>query len=335
MKPRPFLPALAVAALALSACTSPPLERYEFREPHMGTEFRLVFYAPGSEVAERAARAAFDRVAELDAQLSDYRADSELSRLGRATDGGLLPLPVTVSEDLARVLGAALELAAASDGAFDPTLGPCTRLWRRSARQGELPSAERLEQALAATGWRLLRLDRGERRLELRGTGMRLDLGGIAKGDALDQALAALRAHGVERALIDGGGDLLAGAPPPETSGWKIAYAGLPTPGRLELSNAALATSGDLYQHVLIDGVRYSHLLDPRTGLGLTSAAAAAVLAPDGITADAVASAVCVLGPAGGVAFVATLPRVEVRAAAVDAAGRLVEEASAGFPVDC
>ena len=324
-------PLLLTAALSLAACQSPGLERFEFREAHMGTEFRLVFYATGPEVAELAARAAFDRVAELDARLSDYREDSELSRLGDATRGGAIPCSVELSQDLARVLGRALEFAELSDGAFDPTLGACSRLWRRSARQKELPQAERLAAARSATGWRHVEVMGG--RAALLHADMRFDLGGIAKGDALDQVLAVLRDRGIEQVLIDGGGDLLAAAPPPSESGWKISYQGMGG-GRLELSNAALATSGDVYQHVVIDGVRYSHILDPGTGLGLTRPTAANVLAPDGITADAVASAVCVLGPERGIALVERLPGVEARVVIAGADGELREERSSGFPAD-
>ncbi len=323
---------LLFAALALGSCAVPPLERFEFTEAHMGTEFRLVFYAGGPDVAEPAARAAFARVAALDAALSDYREDSELSRLGRASEAGALPVTVPVSADLARVLALALEVGEASDGAFDPALGTCTRLWRRSVRQGELPRPERLAAARAAAGRAHFELRGEPPEVLLRARGLRFDLGGVAKGDALDQALAALRAHGVERALVDGGGDLLAGAPPPGEAGWKVAYAGLGA-GRLRLAHAALATSGDLYQHVEIDGVRYSHLIDPRTGLGLTTRVAATVLAPDGARADAWASALCVLGPAG-LARLDGLPGVEARVAVLDADGAPAEERTAGFPPD-
>ena len=324
-------PLLLTAALSLAACQSPGLERFEFREAHMGTEFRLVFYASGPDVAGSAARAAFDRVAELDARLSDYREDSELNRLGEATRGGAIPCTVELSPDLARVLGRALELAERSDGAFDPTLGPYSRLWRRSARQAELPSAERLAEARSAAGWLKVELLPDGRVARLMAADMRFDLGGIAKGDALDQVLAVLRARGIDRALIDGGGDLLAGAAPPSRSGWRIGYQGMGS-GRLELSNAALATSGDVYQHVLINGARYSHIIDPQTGLGLTRPTAANVLAPDGITADAVASAICVLGPERGIAWVERLPGVEARVVVAGADGELREERSSGFP---
>lgn len=331
--------ALALLAPVFASCAAPSgtradgeLERFEFAEPHMGTEFRLILYASGPDVASSAARAAFARIAELDARLSDYRADSELSRLGAASDGGPMPAPAPISADLARVLARALEVAAASEGAFDPSVGPFTRLWRRSARQRELPAPARLAEAAAAVGWRFVELDAFAGTARLRARAMRLDLGGIAKGDALDQALAVLAAHGIERALIDGGGDLRAGLPPPGRAGWQVAIEQGGPPLRLELASAALATSGDAYQHVVIDGVRYSHIVDPATGLGLTRPTAASVLASDGIGADALASALCVLGPERGAALAESLPGVEARIVALADDGGLLIRATAGFP---
>ncbi|RMH01475.1 MAG: FAD:protein FMN transferase [Planctomycetota bacterium] len=318
-----------LALLALAACAGPALERYSFQEPHMGTEFRLVLYAPDPERAAAAARAAFARVAELDARLSDYRPDSEVGRLAEEGQRTPPPIEARISPDLARVLGRALEIAELTGGAFDPTLGPCTRLWRRSARQRELPAPERLATARAACGLDKLTLLSNHPEgpiLRLDAAGMRLDLGGIAKGDALDQALAVLRKHGIDRALVDGGGDLAASGPPPDRSGWTAAWEAFGA-GTLGLAHAALATSGDRYQSITIGGVRYSHILGPDTGLGLTRRIAATVLAPDGATADALASALCVLGPERGIELVESLAGVEARIATPEQAWL-----SSGFP---
>jgi thiamine biosynthesis lipoprotein len=141
---------------------------------------------------------------------------------------------------------------------------------------------------------------------------MRLDLGGIAKGYAVDKALAVLRRRGITRALVDAGGDIGLGDPPPGKPGWGIGVAPLepggPPGGFLWLSRRAIATSGDTQQYVVIDGVRYSHLVDPRTGLGLTDHSSVTVIAPDGITADGLASAVSVLGPRQGLRLVEETP---------------------------
>jgi len=302
--------------LALSAlgCASPP-ERFEYSRPAMGTEFRIVLHASSRERADAAADAAFERLAELEACFSDYDPQSELGRLSRASDAGPTGA-VAVSADLARVLARASELAAATGGAFDATVGPYVRLWRRAFRRAERPDAARLAAARAAVGHAALRVDPSARTVELAARGMRLDLGAIGKGYALDALLDVLAARGVARALVDGGGDVGAAAPPPGRVAWTVALDPLGSRAAatgVALANAAVATSGDAFRFVEIDGTRYSHLVDPRTGEALTRRIAASVVAPDGATADALASALCVLGPEAGLACIRALPGTEAR----------------------
>lgn len=278
----------------------------------MGTTFRLVLYAPDPESAGAAAEAAFERIAALDASLSDYDAASELRRLSASSQGGAMAAPVEVSRELFEVLAHARQVSERTDGAFDVTVGPFVRLWRRSARQGELPSAARLAAAALAVGYQHVVLDEDARTVRLQCGGMRLDLGGIAKGYALDEALAVLRDLGIDRALVDGGGDVAVGEPPPGSAGWRVAVEGSASV-TLILARAAVATSGDAYRGVTIDGVRYSHVVDPRTGLGVTSRITATVVAPTGMHADALASALCVLGTEAGLALIETQAGVEAR----------------------
>ncbi|MGE4001886.1 MAG: FAD:protein FMN transferase, partial [Planctomycetaceae bacterium] len=154
-------------------------------------------------------------------------------------------------------------------------------------------------------GYEQVQLDSLTQTVTLGQAGMRLDLGGIAKGYAADEALRVLQEHGIEHALIDAGGDIVTGQPPPGADGWRIGIAPLDAPDGdpqrfLRLGNAAVATSGDASQFVEIDGIRYSHIMDPRTGLGLTTRSSVTIVAPDGIAADSLASAVSVLGPERG-----------------------------------
>ncbi len=294
--------AVAVALLALGGCAAAP-SRFEYSRPSMGTEFRIVLYAESRARADQAAAAAFARIDELDARLSDWRDDSELADLARrsAAPSSIVPTgPIRASDDLWRVLLVAQEISKRSDGAFDVTVGPLVQLWRRAKRQGELPAEAALAAARAATGFQKLRLDAAAHTVEFAVGGMRLDLGGIAKGDALDQALAVLREQGIERALVDGGGDVAASAPPPGESGWIVALAELDGSAprvALRLAHAALATSGDTERYVEIGGRRFSHIVDPRTGLGLERRTLASAIARDGATADALATAVSVVGP--------------------------------------
>ena len=182
-------------------------------------------------------------------------------------------------------------------------------LWRKARREKKLPDAERLAQALEAVGHQKMRLDSRSRTVQLLVPRMRLDLGAIAKGYATDEALKVLRRRGISRALVAGGGDMTLGDPPPGKKGWRIEIAPLDTtnapPARFVLlANAGLATSGDLFQHVEIGAKRYSHIVDPRTGIGLTDHSLVTVIAPDGITADSLATAVSVLGPDKGIKLV-------------------------------
>jgi thiamine biosynthesis lipoprotein len=311
------LAAFLTAAPGVSAGEG--LDRFEFRETHMGSEFKLVVYCNDEALASQAARAAFDRVAHLDATLSDYKVDSELMLLSDRAGGP----PVPVSDDLFEVLRRSRELSERTAGAFDVTINPVVKLWRRARRDGELPPRARLDEALGRVGWEKMTLDPRARTVQLSKGGMRLDVGGIAKGYASDAALAEIRKLGITRALVAGAGDIVVGDPPPGASGWTIGIAPLDpsrAPDRyLSLRNAAVSTSGDAERYVEIDGVRYSHIVDPRTGLGLTGRSSVTVVAPDGTTSDSLATAISVLGPDRGLALAEEAEGVEVLI--VEAAG--------------
>ena len=281
------------------------LSRFEAAEIHMGVDFTIVLYAENEDAAQRGFKAAFARIEQLNGIMSDYDPESELSRL---SDAAPTEKPVSLSDDLYAVLKESLRWSRASDGAFDVTVGPMVRLWRRARRQQEMPSSERLAEARAAVGYQHVRPDAGHKTAMLAKSNVRLDLGGIAKGYAVDEALKTLRSLGIRRALVNGSGDVGAGDPPPDESGWKIGIAPLEADGPpsriLLLANRAVATSGDAFQYVEIGGMRYSHIVDPRTGLGLTDHSSVSVVADDCTTADALASAVSVLGPDKGLALV-------------------------------
>lgn len=270
--------------------TSPPLRRFEYSQIHMGVAARLTFYAETEQKAGAAAKAAYARFAELEQVMSDYRPTSEINDVCRRAAYG----PVKVSEDLFRVLKRSLEIAEASGGAFDPTVGPLVALWRESRRSGVLPSAAQIEAAKAKVGWRFVELDPKARTVFIRKLGVKIDFGGIAKGDACDQAILTLKRNGVPNAMVEAGGDIKVSGHPPETSGWIIGIQGVNL--RRIFKDEAISTSGDTEQFVVIGGVRYSHIVDPKTGLGLTSRIQASVIARDGLTTDPLATALCILG---------------------------------------
>lgn len=285
--------------LLLAACAQidPPvatLERFEESRAAMGTQFRVVLYASDAAAAQHGFDAAFAKIEEVEQVFSDYRPSSEVAQLATAAAATDAPTWHPVSPMLASLLAVSLDLAEHSDGAFDPTLGRLTQLWRRSERQGELPRADRLAAARAASGYEQVELRLDPPAVRFLVPDIQLDFGGIAKGFALDQALAALRELGIPSALIDGGGDIAVGtAPPDQPQGWRIVREDH-AQDVLHLTDSAIATSGDRYQSVEIDGVRYSHLIDPRTGLGLTVAREASAQNASGTLADALASMRCV-----------------------------------------
>jgi FAD:protein FMN transferase len=292
----------AVVYLILSpgfAHPAEPLNRYESKSVHMGTEWKIVLYAVDQASAEKASKAAFQRVKQFDELMSDYNPKSELMTVCAKNDAEP-GKAMTAHPDLISVLQAAQTFAEKTDGAFDITVGPQVKLWRTARKTKELPKADDLKSALELVGYQKLTVDTKANTIRLAKPGMRLDLGGIGKGYAAQQALETLKREGINQALIAASGDISVSDAPPNKEAWQIDIAPIsndrPT-RQLKLVNASVSTSGDLFQHVEISGVRYSHLLDPRTGLGMTGRRSATVIAPNGWTADALTKAALLMPP--------------------------------------
>ncbi len=309
----------ALFAAALVACTVPALavERFDFSAPLMATTFRISLHAESKTEAETAVDAAFKRIASLNAVFSDYEPNSELMRLCNAGPD----VPFQASPPLLAVISRALELSRVTEGAFDITCGNLSQLWRRTKRVKKLPPPDRLQKALEATDWRAVKMDAKAGTITLTKAGMLLDLGGIAKGYAADEGLRMLRDHGIGSALVIAGGDIAIGDPPLGEDGWEInlrtfkkaAANGEEVMQTVRLKNCGVSTSGDLYQFIELDGMRYSHIVSPRTGLGLTERIACSVIAPDATTSDALATAMCILGRERGGVIAAKMPGVTLR----------------------
>jgi thiamine biosynthesis lipoprotein len=313
---------IVVLISLLAGCThGPPPQRFQYVQLLMGVQVRVVTYAPSEPVAKNAAKAAFERVAELEDIMSDYRPDSELMQLCARAGSG----PVPVSKELFEVLAYGQEVSRLSDGAFDVTVGPYVKLWRQARKTKTLPDPSALADAKRRVGWRLMKLDPKHQTVDLTVPGMLLDLGGIAKGYAGDEAIKVLRDHGINSGLFEAGGDIVVSNAPPGKEGWDIELIGLGVSPERNLSHsssgetpkpqsdkpfdgvvlhdAAISTSGDTVQFVEINGVRYSHVIDPRTGLGLTEHRMATVIAPRGITTDSQSKAVTILPEPDGAAL--------------------------------
>jgi thiamine biosynthesis lipoprotein len=291
----------------------------------MGTLFRITLYASGEQAAKDAFRAAFNRIRDLDGILSDYRSDSELNRITTTAVGRA----VRVSDELFTVLAASQDLAETTGGAFDITQGPVVRLWREARKTGRLPDPAALKEAASRSGFRSLHLDPRHRTVTVDKAGMALDVGAIGKGYAASEAIEVLGGLGVHSALVAVSGDLAFSQAPPGQRGWRVAIdAGeapdVRVPGVLELVNAAVSTSGSREQHLDINGRRYSHIIDPASGMGLADDITVTVVARHGLESDGLDTAVSVLGAARGLALIESRP---------GAAALIVERTSTGTTV--
>jgi thiamine biosynthesis lipoprotein len=299
-------PALLVPAAAL-ACLSPPPAPVEVSDGRtaMGTVLEITLRAGSEGAGREALEALFAEAARLDALLTLYDPASELSRLNRAAGQG----PVPVAPELASILDASLGYARLTGGSFDVTVGPLVALWKRAGETGTAPTAEAIARARARVGAEQIRLTPSG--VELAREGVAVDLGGIAKGWALDRMLPLLRARGIPTALLDfGQSSVWALGAPPGAKGWRLLARGPDDAplGVLTLAGQALSVSGSLGQWVEIGGRRYGHVLDPRSGLPLERRRQALVVAPSAALAEALSKALLILGEAEGLALVAAQP---------------------------
>ena len=281
----------------VSAVTSPftCLAYLKYQDNCMGTQFTLLIDYDDEIKAKTGAKAAFSEAKRLEMVFSDYVGDSELSML---SDSSYSEKRQRISEDLFGVLNHGQRVSRDTNGSFDMTLGQLSRLWRIARFKKTMPSQAKISRAMSMTGYKHLKLFPKTKEARLTRPGIELDLGGIAKGYTADRMLKILHGHGLSRCIIDAGGDLVIGDPPRKSKGWRIKVGGVKhsTSPYLKLSNCAVATSGDIEQFVILNGKRFSHLIDPLSGFGLSTQAQVTIIAPTGIEADSLASACIVLG---------------------------------------
>jgi thiamine biosynthesis lipoprotein len=296
--------------------TTPPqaeaAEGFELEFPCMGTTVILQAYGTEDSYVSESLKMAEAETERLVSILSDYDEDSELSRLNQTAGSGNW---VAVSQELWDVLEAADRWNKISQGAFDASVGALTKLWRKSRRLSQIPSTEEIQKALQSSGWQHVHLDATAKKVRLDQAGLRIDLGAIAKGYIVDRAFDVLVKRSHKSCMVNAGGDLRCGDPPPNRAGWKIEIAALgkndPPLRRIQIRNAAIATSGDLWQFMMIDGKRRSHILDPKTGMGVVGPISVSAIAANATDADAAATALSVLGQRTGVQLAETLPKLE------------------------
>ena len=272
-----------------------PQTRFEYDYRQMGTQIRLVFYATEKQMADSVANLAFKRIDDLNTKLSDYLEDSELNNLCRQVGKD-----VVVSSDLYNILMQSKKISENTNGAFDVTVGPLISLWRKARKTKVLPDKTELDNAKQSVGYRYIDFPK-KNIVNLTMPGMQLDLGGIGKGYTADEVLKVLEINGITSALVDMGGDISVSNPPPNREYWILAFSYFNQKGKeinqmIKLKNQSVATSGDLFQSIEVDGIKHSHIIDPKTGMALTNSIQVTTIAENAAMADAYASAFSVMG---------------------------------------
>ena len=257
-------------------------------EEAMGSSFAIVMYGAEPAQLEKAAAAAFDELHRLDDMLSNYKPGSEWSRVNREGPAG----PVVISPELFALLSKCLEFSRRSDGAFDITVGPLMKVWGFYRGEGARPRPEEVSRSLGRVGHRYVRLDSEAMTVTFLRAGVELDPGGIGKGYAVDRMVDVLKRHGVDRALVSAGSSIYGlGTPPRQPSGWRITVAA-PARSRgrsveVDLKDMSLSTSGTDEKFFQVDGQKYSHIIDPRTGHPARGVSSVSVMAPRTIESEA------------------------------------------------
>jgi thiamine biosynthesis lipoprotein len=306
-----------VVALYFSSIAKRPIEIDSGYKLVMGTFARAVIIATDSATANTCIKAAFAEIHKVDDLMSDYKSDSEISKINR--DG--FKQGIKVSQPTYEVLRRSVDFSKLTNGAFDITVGPLVDLWRSAKKTGVAPSKEEITKAKSRVGFEKLRLNEQNRMVQFAVEGMRLDLGGIAKGYAVDKAVEAMQKVGAIGGMVDIGGDIRCfGKPPRGKDHWVI---GLQDPSltkrmneadlvlTLKLQNEAVATSGDYQRFVMIEGKKYGHILDRDTGTSTQGLSSVTIIARNATDADALATAVSVMGAEKGLALIEKLPNTE------------------------
>jgi len=278
----------------------------------MGTFARIVAVADNAQQARNCIKAGFKELKRIDALMSDYKADSELSKVNRKA----FPGPVKVSDELFGILQKSVEFSRLSNGAFDITVGPLVDLWHKAGEANSMPDADALADARAKVGYEKLILDANEQTVRFAVDGMRLDLGGIAKGYSVDTAVEVMKQKGAVAGMVDSGGNIYCFGKPADKNVWLI---GIQDPCLeneeplmvLKLTDYAVATSGDYRRFVTVGGKKVSHIIDTNTATGAHKLAGDTIIAPTALQADALSTIVNVLGAEKGLALIKSLSGIE------------------------
>ena len=288
---------ISVGFFLYFTCNCNGQTRFSYTREKMGSPFTIIFYDSDSAHANRAAESSFLLVDSLVYIFSDYINESELNRVSRS---GGLHQDFFVSPALFDILLQSKAAYKASKGAFDITVGPLTKFWRQARKEKRFPADTVISAIKSRIGFDKIIFNKKQRSVKLTDAGMQLDLGGIAQGYIGQQVLDYLKSLSIKSVLINVSGDIAMGDPPPGKKGWTIGINMPESEEELQKKNLALhqcavSTSGDLYQFIEHNGKRYSHIIDPRSGYGITSQKNVTVIAEDGTVADWLSTACSIL----------------------------------------
>jgi thiamine biosynthesis lipoprotein len=314
----PVIVRILLPLLLLLVLKPAQAEWFSREEAIMGTVVRVELWHDQPAHANAAMAAVMDEMRRIDAAMSPYKPESELSRINREA----AQKPVVLSQEMFSLIERSIEFSKLSGGAFDITFSSVGYLY--DYRKHVRPSEQDIASALPGINYRHLELSRKQRTIRFARPGVRIDLGGIAKGYAVDNCIALLRKRGITNALVSAGGDsrLLGdrrGRP------WNVGIRDPRRPGELAallpLDNVAISTSGDYERYFEEDGVRYHHIINPRTGKSASGVHSVTVIGPDGITTEGLTKSVFIKGPVDGLKLIESLKDVE--AVVIDSAGRM------------
>jgi thiamine biosynthesis lipoprotein len=315
----PLVSALLVMTLvALQGQAAEPVERHARAWVIMGTALEVTLHAD-SNAAEAAFAAVFRDAARVDSLMSLYRPESELCRVNREA----FEKVVALSPETSEVIAAALDFHESTGGAFDITVKPMMDAWGFYRRSNRLPSPAIQDSLVALSGRDRILFDREARTIRFLSEGVELDLGGIAKGYAVDLMARSLKNLAIRSALVNLGGNMRAiGTPPGNPAGWPVGIRDPAEPDsllhELTLRDRSISSSGDYENFVVIEGSRFGHIIDPRTAWPVEAMAGTTVLAGDALTADVLSTALFVLGPVDGLAWARDHSEVEVLLVSID-----------------
>jgi thiamine biosynthesis lipoprotein len=283
---------LLLFPLTLSA----QLKRFEFSENKMGSSFNIIFYHRDSAEAMSLAKECFLIVDSLTTIFSDYNSESEIGKLALQTN----QTGIKISDELFSMIIRSKDAWKRSDKTFDITIGALTQLWRKAKKENRFPSETEIKTAKDQTGFKNLIINERSKTISFKKPGIRLDFGGIVPGYTAQRVIDFLKTKNINIALIDASGDIVMNDAPPGKDGWAI---GINLPEnqneiwekKLELKNFAVSTSGDVYRYTIHNGIKYSHIIDPKTGYGLTSQRNVTIITKYGADADWLATACSIL----------------------------------------